>query len=166
MGGKRPCLDNVELPPNMEVSKMYETFEHFTAYECGKSIVRLDSHFPPALPLGISGFAQDNGELFKEYTQCTDAVILHYPNASFSHWLNKYERLGGIPSTRNGQPNPMRFHLASSEVVLHYEKKDQELFYRTFVMQNEYSELATLAEYGIVQRIEGVRSLLHWLDEE
>merc|ERR1711892_585571 len=104
--------------------------------------------------------------MFKEHLQCTDAVFLHYPNASYSHWVEKYERLGGIPSTRNGEPNPMRFHLASSEVVLHRERREQELFYKTFVMQNEHSELATLAEYGTLQRIEGVKSMLEWLDEE
>jgi len=164
--GKQPCMSDVKLSPSTEVNKMQETFPHFTAYYCGKSIVRLDKHFPPALPLGVHSFLQDNGELFKEYHQCTDAVVLHYPNANFCHWVQKYEHLGGVPATRNGQPNPMRFHMASSEVVLHREKKEQELFYRTCVMQNEHSELATLAEYGVVQRIEGVQLLLKWLDEE
>mmetsp|Transcript_155961 Transcript_155961/g.283665 ORF Transcript_155961/g.283665 Transcript_155961/m.283665 type:complete len:944 (+) Transcript_155961:70-2901(+) len=163
---RRPPLDEIEVPPGTEEARMAETFCHFAAYECGKSIVRLDKHLRPALPYGPHSFLQDSGDLFKEYKQCDDAVVLHYPNACISHWREKYEMLGGVPYTKHGQPNPMRLHLASSEVVLHREKDEQKLFYKTFIMQSEHSELATLAEYGILQRIEAVRDILAYIDEE
>jgi len=54
---------------------------------------------------------------------------------------------------------------ASRFVVNSGDSQTQELFYRTFVMQNEFSELAFLAEYGLVQHIEGVQALLQKWDD-
>jgi len=142
----------------------------FTSYEAGRSIARLDRHFPPPLPWGAYGFLGDSGDMLKECYQANqrnDAVVLHYPNASFSLWRQKYQVLGELPSDRGGgtEASTPRVHLASSQVVLHRDRKDQELFYKAFVMQNEYSELAFLAEHGLVARIEGVRQLLEHSDE-
>jgi len=165
--GAMPSLDGVDVPP--DTKQFVETFFSFFGYNCGKSVVRLDKHFKAPLPYGVNSFLADNGNMLKEYHQACrpgDAVLLHYPNASFSHWKRKYETLGEFAYLKDGQPSCMRTHLASSQVVLNRNQRMQDLFYRTFIMQNEFSELAALAEYGVVQRIESVRNLLEYWDEE
>lgn len=116
----------------------------------------------------MHSFLADNGDMLKEIYQANkndDAVILHYPNANFSHWKSKYEKLGDISRVKDNQQTHSRAHLASSAVVLRNSWRDQELFYKTFIMQNEQNEIAYMAEHGLVTRVKGVKDLLDWYDE-
>jgi len=161
--GKMPNLDKIEKPANVDGE--LETFFSFTQYEHGKCIVRLDSHHKPPLPLGVHGYVSDNGDRLKETYQANnhdDAVVLHYPNANFDYWREKYQKLGTFQNVKGDLP---RVHLASSKVVLQKTRMQQELFYRTFVMQNEHSELPYLAEHGLVIRITGVKETLEFYDQ-
>lgn len=149
------------------LSQAHETFVSFSAYTCGKSVVRLQQHVRPPVPCGLHSFLADTGELLK-YEQAKsreDPVILHYPNASLSFWRDKYERLGEITGDQEMLRRLPRMHLASSQLVLHGQKHQQEMFYRTVVMQSEYNELAYMAEHGLVIRVEGVKELLEYYDQ-
>eukprot|EP00446_Apocalathium_sp_SHHI-4_P057306 CAMPEP_0177295702 /NCGR_PEP_ID=MMETSP0368-20130122/2017_1 /TAXON_ID=447022 ORGANISM="Scrippsiella hangoei-like, Strain SHHI-4" /NCGR_SAMPLE_ID=MMETSP0368 /ASSEMBLY_ACC=CAM_ASM_000363 /LENGTH=878 /DNA_ID=CAMNT_0018753753 /DNA_START=49 /DNA_END=2685 /DNA_ORIENTATION=- len=167
--GTIPDLDGITVPVGNE--HHHETFVSFCAYTCGRSIVRLDKNVRPPIPWGLHSFLADNGDPLK-YEQAVsggDPVILHYPNASFSQWKEKYERLGEVDPkhgiTLEGVGSPPRAHLASSQLVLHRPRHQQELFYRTCIMQTEHNELALMAEHGLVLRIEGVRELLEFYDQ-
>jgi len=144
-----------------------EAFVYFSADDHGKTVVRLRAEVQPPMPLGLHSFLADSGELLKYEQACAvgDPVVLHYPDASLALWREKYERLGEIPLGQEIQREKPRAHLASSQVVLHRQRHQQELFYRTAIMQNEYSELALLAEHGLVIRIEGVKELLEFYDQ-
>jgi len=141
----------------------------FTAYNNGKSAVRLNRHWAPPLPYGVHGFLDDNMRFMEEYEQVNDnsgPVVLHYPNASFSQWLKKYKMLGDFPLKKDGQINNMRCHVASREICKSKDRKKQELFYKTYMMQNEYGEHAYLAEHGLIQRIPTVPQIMHYLDNQ
>lgn len=144
-----------------------ETFLSFSAYTGGKSIVRLDKHYKPPLPFGLYTFSADNGDMLKyeHASNESDPVILHYPNASFEYWKQKYERLGALSYSKESQTGQCRTHLASSEVVLNRHRQQQELFYSTFIMQREQNELPYMAEHGLVLRITGVKQLLEYYDQ-
>jgi hypothetical protein len=136
----------------------------FIAYDDGRSIVRLEKHLKPPLPYGPRSFLTDNGQLIKNWYQASspgDAVVLHYPNASFSHWREKYQALGELTPASRGTP-PV--HVASSEVVLSGDTGLQARFFRTVMMHDDHNELAFLAEHGLVQRVTGVRNLLNSWD--
>merc|ERR1712048_203210 len=86
---------DLEIP-----SALREVFTYFTSYDGGKSIVRLDKFLNAPIPYGTRDFLADNGEPLNECFQAnspSDAVILHYPNACYSHWERKYRSLGPIP---------------------------------------------------------------------
>uniref|UniRef100_A0A7S4PWH1 Glycosyltransferase family 92 protein n=2 Tax=Alexandrium monilatum TaxID=311494 RepID=A0A7S4PWH1_9DINO len=153
--------------PKAAEDRPAESFAGFVAQEDGRSIVRLDRHFDPPLPWGSYGFLAGNGDMLREVHQANrrhDPVVLHYPNAGFSNWKQKYQALGQIPHAVAGQRGVPRMHLASSQVVLQKDRKDQEQFYRTFIMQNESSELAVLAEHGLLVRVPTVRGILEYYD--
>eukprot|EP00747_Dinoflagellata_sp_TGD_P011593 gnl/TRDRNA2_/TRDRNA2_120895_c1_seq1.p1 gnl/TRDRNA2_/TRDRNA2_120895_c1~~gnl/TRDRNA2_/TRDRNA2_120895_c1_seq1.p1 ORF type:complete len:917 (-),score=213.11 gnl/TRDRNA2_/TRDRNA2_120895_c1_seq1:158-2908(-) len=164
--GTLPCMDGVELLPALQGKDLLETFCGFGSYKCGRSIVRLDPHVKPPIPYNAYIFVTDSGEMLKEYYQgndgIQDAVILHYPNVGFEYWRQKHQRGSEIPVSKGA--NGQRMELASSQVVRTKPHRLQEQFYKTFIMQNEHSELAYLAEYGLVQRIEGVQELIDLLD--
>jgi len=169
---RQACADRLKLELHGRLKpsedRPAESFAGFTAQEGGRSIVRLDRHFDPPLPFGACSFLQENGDMIRELHQASrrnDAVVLHYPNVGFAHWKEKYQRLGDIPSAVASQPGMPRMHLASSQVVVHRDRKDQEHFYRTFIMQNDNSELAYLAEHGLVMRIETVKGILEYYDK-
>jgi len=162
--GVIPDLDGFALAGN---ERTQETFLSFSAYTEGKSVVRLDRHGKPPMPLGLHSFTADSGEMLR-YEQAQgagDPVILHYPNASFAYWKEKYERLGEVPATQSGDRNVPRTHIASSQVARRGQRHQQELFYKTFVMQSEHGELAYLAEHGLVMRVDGVKALLEYYDQ-
>ena len=82
-------------------------------------------------------------------SQGDDAVILHYPNAGLMNWRRKYESsstISKIESATSIWPSS-RLPLASSAVVSGGSRRDQDLFYRTFIMQNEHNEMATLMNF-------------------
>jgi len=158
---RQPTLSRLKL-------ELSEALAGFGGHENGRCVARLDRHFPPPLPHGAYGFLAENGDMLRECHQASrrnDVVVLHYPNAGFSHWKQKYETLGKLPPPVMRQPGVPKLHLVSSQVVLDRDRKDQEHFYRTFIMQNEHNELAFLAEYGLVVRIESVRNILAYYDE-
>lgn len=144
-----------------------ESYAGFNSYEGGRCVARLDRHFDPPLPWGAHGFLGSNGDMLREVVHATkrqDAVVLHYPNMGFSYWKEKYQRLGELPAAVTSKPLVPRLHLASSQVVLHKDRKDQEQFFKTFIMQNEHSELAFLAEHGLLIRVDTVRGILEYYD--
>mmetsp|Transcript_34576 Transcript_34576/g.99247 ORF Transcript_34576/g.99247 Transcript_34576/m.99247 type:complete len:870 (+) Transcript_34576:56-2665(+) len=168
---RQPCANRLKLElhagPRVAEDRPAECFAGFTGHERGRSIARLDRHFEPPLPWGAYDFLAENGDMLRELHQGSrrnDAVVLHYPNVGFSYWKQKYQTLGEIPHAVASQKGVPRMHLASSQVVLQRDRKDQEQFYRTFVMQNEYSELACLAEHGLLVRVENVRGILEYYD--
>jgi len=151
------------------IKELRETFDHFNSYTGGRCILRLDHRLPPPIPYGVHSFLTDSGDMLKEIHQASgpdDAVILHYPNANYDLWKAKYARIPEVPATMDGLPNPLRTHLASSHVVLHKTERVQDLFYKTFVGQNQYSELAFLAEHGLVIRMSKVKEKLSSWDKE
>lgn len=161
-----PNLEKVTLPPGLQQHDIQETFFSFTSYNEGRAIVRMDACLQPPLPFGLHNFLTDSGDMLKQIYQANkadDPIALHYPNTSFSRWRKKYEMLGEVRCTQDSMDH-MRFHAAVSEVVLHRERRQQEIFYKTFVLQNEYGELPFLAEYGLVLRLDGVRELLEYFD--
>lgn len=163
MRQKRLKSLNLEVP-----TALRELFPYFTSYDCGKSIVRLDKYLNPPIPFGTRDFLADNGEPLNECYQAnssSDAVVLHYPNACYSYWQGKYKSLGPIPRAVREYREMPGLHVASSDVLFRGVQRTQEEFYRTFVMQDEQNELAYLSEYGLVQRIDGVKSLLDSWDE-
>lgn len=165
--GSVPSIDPQDYPRG--IKELRETFNHFSSYKCGRCAVRLEKRLPPPIPHGVHGFLADNGDMLKEIYQAkesNDAVVLHYPNATYSLWKAKYERLAEVSGTTDGMPNPLRTHVASSHVVKHKTERVQELFYKTFVAQNEYSEHAFLAEHGLVLRITKVKEKLEYFDKE
>ena len=101
-------------------------------------------------------------------------VILHYANCGFDYWKRKYEVLGDFPDPeqtgddeeeRPGMVNNMRSHLASRELVVRLEQADEdpgdggdarrliELFYRTWIAQDQHGEKPYLAAYGLLERV-------------
>jgi len=76
-------------------------------------------------------------------------VILHYPNAGMMNWRRKYESSSTISKTESAASiwPSSRLPLASSAVVSGGSRRDQDLFYRTFIMQNEHNEMATLMNF-------------------
>lgn len=166
----RPCLD--DLPSN---AGMLEAFCGFSSYEGGKMIVRLNRHLPPPIPSNKHCWLADNGSMLQEIYQANksdDAVILHYPNAGMQNWRQKYETKSGVSGmSGTGVPGvesltwpSSRLPLASSTVLSGGSRRDQDLFYRTFILQNEHNELAYLAEHGLVTRVEIVRNILYYYD--
>merc|ERR1712187_488708 len=92
---------------------------------------------------------------------------LHYANCGFGAWKRKYEILarghgtedGGFSTTRKGI-NSMRAHLAHRELVGRGDSEQLEAYYRTFIMGNEFGELAHFACHGMVARIRAVVAVL------
>ena len=162
--GTKPCLEG--LGPDAQSGEVVETFCGFASYELGKMIVRLDRHLPPPLPASKHYYLADNGGLLQEIYQANkgdDAVLLHYPNAGMSNWRSRYEAQGAAPVADIQDP-PSRTAVASRVVIRHGSRRDQDQFYRTFILQNENNELAYLAEYGLVTRVESVRNILFYYD--
>ncbi len=65
------------------------------------------------------------------------------------NWRRKYESsstISKIESSTSIWPSS-RLPLASSAVVSGGSRRDQDLFYRTFIMQNEHNEMATLMNF-------------------
>ncbi|CAJ1348075.1 unnamed protein product, partial [Effrenium voratum] len=142
-------------------SGVVETFCGFTSYEAGKMVVRLNRHMPPPVPASKHYYLADSGAMLQEIYQAKkadDAVILHYPNAGISNWRCKLEK------GSTGTSSASRMRLASISVLHHGSKRDQDLFYRTFILQNEHNELPYLAEYGLVTRVNIVRNILCYYD--
>ncbi|CAE8600224.1 unnamed protein product [Polarella glacialis] len=164
LGPESPSLDGLEIPAG--TGDLVETFFSFSSHDCGKMVVRLDRHLRPPFPCSLHSYMADNGDLLKQIYQASkadDAVILHYPNASMSSWRRKYEALGDL-GLREPDPATKRIHAASSLLVRKGARRDQDLFYKTFIMQNEYNEVAYLAEHGLVTRVEGVANILYYYD--
>eukprot|EP00933_Yihiella_yeosuensis_P042252 TRINITY_DN3679_c1_g1_i1.p1 TRINITY_DN3679_c1_g1~~TRINITY_DN3679_c1_g1_i1.p1 ORF type:complete len:891 (+),score=177.93 TRINITY_DN3679_c1_g1_i1:58-2730(+) len=172
--GPAPCLDEVKVPSS--VGSTVETFFSFTSYDCGRMVIRLERHLRPPLPCSLYSYLADNGDQLKECNQASkadDAVILHYANASFDAWKSNFGEPGDLkPTAREAwsdetipeQTLRSRFELASGQIIKKGTRRDQDIFYRTFVMQNELNELAYLAEYGLVTRVECVRNILYYYD--
>lgn len=161
--GAKPCLEGLAAAGQGDI---IETFCGFNSYERGRMIVRLDRLLPPPLPASKHYYLADNGGFLQEIYQANkgdDAVILHYPNAGMSNWRSRYEAQGELPVADDCDP-PSRTALASRAVVRHGSRRDQDQFYRTFILQNESNELAYLAEYGLVTRVESVRNILFYYD--
>lgn len=136
----------------------------FTSYSCGKMVVRLERHLRAPVPCSSYSYIADNGDLLEcqQASSGDDAVILHYPNAGSSYWRQKHEMQGEIPKEcREGLP---RAKLDSSHMVLHRPRRDQDIFFKTFIMQNDHNELAYMAEHGLVVRVVGVRDFLYYYD--
>lgn len=159
--GDRPSLDGLAKPSGDVV----ETFVSFASYQSGKMVVRLDKHTRPPIMVSRHYYLADNGDLIKEIYQANkadDAVILHYPNVGISSWQNRYNSPGeglALEELRGS-----RVPIASSYIVRHGSRRDQDIFYRSFIMQNECNELAYLAEHGLVMRVEFVRNILYHYD--
>merc|ERR1712232_1378886 len=120
----------------------------------------MGKHLAPPIPYGSRSFLSDSGEMLKDIYQANspdDAVILHYPNASFDFWQRKYARLGKLPKPLLERRDIREIHVVSSLVVLSRDRRTQERFYKTFIMQDECGDLAFLASHGVVQRVEGVK---------
>ncbi|CAL1130651.1 unnamed protein product [Cladocopium goreaui] len=157
----RPIVEGVPTK-----GPLVETFCGFSSYEDGKMIVRLNRHLPPPIPNSKHSYLADNGLMLQEVYQANksdDAVILHYPNAGMTNWRRRYETSGSCSSRASAWPSS-RLPLASHAVVSSGSRRDQDLFYRTFIMQNEHNEMAYLAEHGLVTRLEIVRNILYDYD--
>ena len=151
--------------------------DYFNAYENGKSACRLRPR-PARVPLGgVHGFLGTDGAGAVGMDTADMAlapVILHYANCGFDYWKRKYEVLGDFPDPeqtgddeeeRPGMVNNMRSHLASRELVVRLEKADGdpgdggdarrliELFYRTWIAQDQHGEKPYLAAYGLLERV-------------
>lgn len=130
------------------------------------TFVRLDRHFKPPLPHGLHGYLDDSGRMLKECYQGNeqaDAVILSYPNASRAYWRERGLR-SASSRLRPRVPQPWAADLVSGQVLREGDDKEQDLFYRTFVMQNEHGELPVLAEHGLLRRIDGIKEILERSD--
>eukprot|EP00931_Biecheleriopsis_adriatica_P100872 TRINITY_DN76114_c0_g1_i1.p1 TRINITY_DN76114_c0_g1~~TRINITY_DN76114_c0_g1_i1.p1 ORF type:complete len:891 (-),score=194.75 TRINITY_DN76114_c0_g1_i1:176-2815(-) len=159
-----PRLDDAERPPG--TGDIVEAFCSFGSYTSGKMVVRLERSLRPPLPASKHYYLADGGGMLKEVFQANkadDAVILHYPNVSMSSWRAKHEGQSDVQAAEEGL-RASRLPVASSVVLTTGTRRDQDLFYRTFVMQNEQNELAYLAEHGLVTRLETVRNILYYYD--
>lgn len=145
---------------------------YFNSYSNGKCAVRTEigprGEMPP-LPAGVHGFVRDGGASL--YTLlCKGAgapVVLHYANCGFTHWKRKYQTIckghgtedGAFSTEREGIAE-LRSHLASRQLILQNQTAALERFYRTFIQGNEFDELAFLAQFGLVLRLETPRARL------
>lgn len=145
---------------------------YFNSYSNGKCAVRTEvgprGEYPP-LPAGVHGFVRDGGAvLFTLLCKGPGApVILHYSNCGFSDWRKKYQILchghgtadGAFSTTREGI-SEVRSHMATRQLALRNEEEDLDTFYRTFVMGNDFDEMAYLAQFGLVLRLKSPRQQL------
>uniref|UniRef100_A0A7S4QAA6 Uncharacterized protein n=1 Tax=Alexandrium monilatum TaxID=311494 RepID=A0A7S4QAA6_9DINO len=145
---------------------------YFNSYSNGKCAVRTEvgprGEYPP-LPAGVHGFVRDGGmALFTLLCKGPGApVVLHYSNCGLSEWRKKYRILccghgtadGAFSTTREGI-SEVRSHIATRQLALRGDDADLERFYRTFVMGDEHDELAFLAQFGLVLRLDSPRRCL------
>lgn len=168
------------LPPLKDPSdsSLPETFTHFIAYANGKCAVRvrtLEDKWGATvadslpLPCGVHSFMAgvvdgDRGPIprlrRKRMDGPKDPGVLHYANCGFSYWVKKYQILGRFPDILNGRQNTMRAHLAARDLVLRYDRRDLELYYRMFIMSNLIGELPLLFNRGLVIRIDSARQIV------
>ncbi|CAJ1413740.1 unnamed protein product [Effrenium voratum] len=138
---------------------------YFNSYSNGKCAVRTEigprGELPP-LPAGVHGFLRDGG--MSLYTLACKGpgapVVLHYANCGFSSWRQKYQLLcrghgteDGAFSVRRPGIAEIRSHLATRQLALGGKEEDLERFYRSFVLGNDFDELAFLAQFGLLLRI-------------
>jgi len=138
----------------------------FNSYSNGKAAVRThvgpQGELPP-IPAGVHGFVRDTGGALYEL-ECKGPgapVVLHYSNCGYDNWRKKYSILckdhgteDGAFSTEREGIKGVRSHIAARQLTLRGSEADLLDFYRTFVQGNEYDEMAYLAQFGIVLRLE------------
>lgn len=145
---------------------------YFNSYSNGKCAVRTEvgprGEYPP-LPAGVHGFLRDGGQVL--YTLLCKGpgapVVLHYSNCGLGDWRKKYQILcrghgtddGAFSTTREGI-SEVRSHMATRQLTLRSDDAELETFYRNFVMGNEFDELAYLAQFGLVLRLQKPQALL------
>jgi len=155
--GKQP------LKPSYPVQ---ETFVHFLGYGDGKAAARLQQSRPAPCPAFVTRFVGINRQwgtrslVRRRADGDMDPVVLHYCNCGFSSWRLKYELLGDFPDAVSGTFNQMRAHLAARDVVKAGDTGNMELFYRLFVMGNEFGELPSMICRGLAVRIYGAQQVV------
>merc|ERR1711974_99350 len=131
--------------------------------------VRLRKDAPPPLPVGVHRCTSDENKALNNYKAAGEGapVVLHYANCGFGAWKRKYQILakghgtddGGFSITRKGI-NSMRAHLAHRELIGRGDDLQPDTYYRTFIMCNEFGELAHFACHGMLMRTDAVRAVL------
>ncbi|CAE8618967.1 unnamed protein product, partial [Polarella glacialis] len=125
------------------------------------------------LPVGVHRFASDANAPLRSL-RCSgpgSPVVLHYANCGYEAWVTKYTILakghgtedGGFSVTRKGIKS-MRAHLAHRELLARADPAQLEIYYRTYIMGNEFGEQAHFACHGLLARTQGVRQVLQAAD--
>eukprot|EP00435_Cladocopium_sp_Y103_P074278 s164_g47.t2 len=124
---------------------------------------------PLPLPVGVHRFASDANTRLRSMRCSQEAapVVLHYANCGYRPWLQKYQILaaghgtedGGFSIERKGIKS-MRAHLAHRELLKRGNQQDLELYYRTYIMANEFGELPHFACHGMLARTHAVQHVL------
>jgi len=129
----------------------------FTAYVNGKSAVSTKSQL---LPDGVHGFAapalHDPAERRRTVVDCFGpCFVLHYPNASFRSFIQKYRFLGQFPDYFWGtDPIPKgAFHRDARDVVMRGDDAEALRFYMKRVVTSPNS-LSELRSCGLIDRID------------
>mmetsp|Transcript_11338 Transcript_11338/g.21389 ORF Transcript_11338/g.21389 Transcript_11338/m.21389 type:complete len:632 (+) Transcript_11338:52-1947(+) len=138
---------------------------YFNSYSNGKCAVRTRigprGELPP-LPAGVHGFVRDGGmTLYTLLCKGPGApVVLHYANCGFRNWCQKYGLLcrghgteDGAFSTMRPGISEIRSHLAARQLTLRGSIDELRRFYSVFVQGNEFDEMAYLAQFGLVLRL-------------
>lgn len=145
----------------------------FNSYSNGKAAVRIHigpTGEPPPLPAGVHGFMRDSGQsLYELLCKGPGApVILHYANCGFKDWQKKYNIIctghgtsDGAFSTKREGIESVRSHIAARELTLRKNANQSKQFYETFVMGNEFDEMAYMAQFGLALRLEAPRRRLN-----
>ncbi|CAK8991116.1 unnamed protein product [Durusdinium trenchii] len=160
-------IDSDEEPSEKRQQRHEDLPCFFTAYGNGKAACRVRS--PRPLPIGVHRFASESNARLKSL-RCSDEgapVILHYANCGYQSWLRKYKILadghqtedGGFSVERKGIRS-MRAHLAHRELLKRRSAEDLELYYRTYIMGNEFGELPHFACHGMLVRTHTVQEVL------
>jgi hypothetical protein len=128
----------------------------FTAYVNGKSAVATRSEL---VPFGVHRFAlpaTDTVGRPDTVVACSGpCFVLHYPNASFTSFTEKYRRLGRFADSFFGNdPIPKgAFHTDARDIVMREDDDEAIRFYRERVITPP-DLLAELRSCGLVDRIE------------
>ncbi|KAH8064826.1 glycosyl transferase [Aureococcus anophagefferens] len=132
--------------------------DYFNAYENGKSACRLRPR-PARVPLGgVHGFLGTDGAGAVGMDTADMAlapVILHYANCGFDYWKRKYEVLGDFPDPeQTGDDEEERPGMADEDPGDGGDARRLiELFYRTWIAQDQHGEKPYLAAYGLLERV-------------
>jgi hypothetical protein len=131
---------------------------YFTAYENGKSAVRIA---PGATTDGVHSFKAPREHPLSRVV--ADPMILHYPNCGFQYFWRKYQHRGAFSDTYFGQQPRIRVHLQARDAAARGEDSARAFFVEQFCLSR--SEIAALTEAELATRVTGPQRQLQNLED-